>query len=77
MSLARLLTPRVPATVLQLIPWSSAFLGDTSENLLFKNYVRFEVFTVVTMKSAVFWDIKTRLLLHRGHITSPLQSPTS
>jgi hypothetical protein len=22
-----------------------------------KNYVRFEVFTVVTMKSGVFWDV--------------------
>jgi hypothetical protein len=34
--------------------------------------VRFEVFTAVTMKNAVFWDIKTQFLPHRRHITSPL-----
>jgi hypothetical protein len=27
------------------------------------------------MKNVVFWDIKTQLVLHRRHITSPLQSP--
>jgi hypothetical protein len=36
---------------------------------------RFEVITAVAMKNAVFWDIKTQFLLHRRHITSPLQSP--
>jgi hypothetical protein len=25
----------------------------------------------------VFWDIKTQFVLHRRHITSPLQSPAS
>jgi hypothetical protein len=40
-------------------------------------YVRFEVFTAVTMKNVVFWDIKTQFVLHRRHITSPLQSPAS
>jgi hypothetical protein len=35
-------------------------------------YLRFEVFTAVTMKNVVFWDIKTQFLLHRRHITSPL-----
>jgi hypothetical protein len=34
----------------------------------------FEVFTAVTMKNVVFWDIKPQFLPHRGHITSPLQS---
>jgi hypothetical protein len=29
------------------------------------------------MKNAVFWDVETQLLLHRRHITSPLQSPAS
>jgi hypothetical protein len=29
------------------------------------------------MKNAVFWDIKTQSLLHRRHITSPLQGPDS
>jgi hypothetical protein len=39
------------------------------------NIVRFEVSTAVTMKNVVFWDIKTQFVLHRRHITSPLQSP--
>jgi hypothetical protein len=39
------------------------------------NYnVRFEVFTALTMKKVVFWDIKTQLVLHRRHIPSLLQS---
>jgi hypothetical protein len=37
--------------------------------------VRFEVFTSVTMENVVFCDIKTQFVLHRTHITSPLQSP--
>jgi hypothetical protein len=40
-------------------------------------YATFEVFTAVTMKNAVFWDIKTQFVLQRGHITSPLQSKAS
>jgi hypothetical protein len=36
--------------------------------------LRFEVLTAVTMKNAVFWDIKTQFVLHRRHITSPLES---
>jgi hypothetical protein len=39
--------------------------------------VRFDVIRAVTMKNSVFWDIKTRFILHRGHITSLLESPTS
>jgi hypothetical protein len=39
--------------------------------------VSFEVFTVLTMKNVVFWDIKTQLLPHKEHVTSPLQSPVS
>jgi hypothetical protein len=42
-----------------------------------RSSVIFEVFTAVTMKNAVFWDIKTQFILHRRHITSPLQSSTS
>jgi hypothetical protein len=38
-------------------------------------YVRFEVFTTVTMRNVVFWDKKPQFALHRRHITSPLQSP--
>jgi hypothetical protein len=37
-------------------------------------YSRFEVSTAVTMKNAVFWDIETKFVLHRRHITSLLQS---
>jgi hypothetical protein len=40
-------------------------------------HVRFEVFTAVTLKNAVFWDIKIQFVLHRRHITSLLQSPAS
>jgi hypothetical protein len=29
------------------------------------------------MKKAVFWDIKTQIVPHRIHITSPLQCPAS
>jgi hypothetical protein len=39
--------------------------------------VRFEVSTAVTMKNVVFWDIKRQFILHRRHITSPLQSSAS
>jgi hypothetical protein len=42
-----------------------------------ETYVRFEVFTAVTMKNYVFWDIRTQFVLHRRHITSPLQSSAS
>jgi hypothetical protein len=27
------------------------------------------------MKNDVFWDIETQFVLHRRHITSPLESP--
>jgi hypothetical protein len=40
-----------------------------------EGFVRFEVFTAVTMKNVVFWDIKTQFVFHRRHITSPLESP--
>jgi hypothetical protein len=34
--------------------------------------IGFEVLTAVTMKNAVFWDIETQFVLHRGHIKYPL-----
>jgi hypothetical protein len=37
--------------------------------------VRSEVFTAVTMKNVLFWDIKTQFVLHRRHIAYPLQVP--
>jgi hypothetical protein len=38
-------------------------------------FVRSEVSTEVAMKSAVFLDLKIQFVLHRRHITSPLQCP--
>jgi hypothetical protein len=35
----------------------------------------FEVFTAVTIKNAVFGNIKTQVVPHRKHIMSLLQSP--
>jgi hypothetical protein len=32
--------------------------------------VIFEVFTAVTMKNTVFWDIKIHFVLHRRHISA-------
>jgi hypothetical protein len=40
-----------------------------------KCYVRFEVFTAVTMKNVVFWRVKTQFVPHRKHVTPPLQIP--
>jgi hypothetical protein len=34
-------------------------------------------FPGVTVKNAVFWDIKTQFLPYRKHITPPLESPAS
>jgi hypothetical protein len=42
-----------------------------------KSFIRYEVFTVVTMKNALFWNIRSQFVPHRRHITSPLQSPAS
>jgi hypothetical protein len=36
-----------------------------------------EVFTAVTMKNAVFWNIKSQFVSHMKHIRSPLQRPAS
>jgi hypothetical protein len=49
-------------------------LLNSQENDILQNNVRREVFTAVTMKNDVFWDIKTQFVPHRQHITSPLQS---
>jgi hypothetical protein len=37
--------------------------------------VRFEVFTAVTKRNGIFWDIKTHFVSHKRHITSLLKSP--
>jgi hypothetical protein len=38
-------------------------------------YVTFEVFMAVTMKNAVFWDIKTQFVPHKKHITASPAKP--
>jgi hypothetical protein len=37
--------------------------------------VTFEVFRAMAMKNAFIWDVKTQFVLHKKHITYPLQSP--
>jgi hypothetical protein len=58
-------TRRTPRRV-RLTSWLPAILAA---------HQRSEVFTAVTMKNPVFWDIKTQLVPHRKHIMSLLQSP--
>jgi hypothetical protein len=42
---------------------------------MFVNFVRFEVFTAVTMKNFVFWDIKTQFVpLVRTDVSEELSS---
>jgi hypothetical protein len=40
-------------------------------------YIRFEVFTAVTLKNAIFWDIKAQFTPDKKHNMSPLKSPAS
>jgi hypothetical protein len=61
-------------------PHTGSFLCPQFQNLSHHdnhNNVRFEIFTAMTMKNVVFWDIIVQFVLHRRHITSPLQSPAS
>jgi hypothetical protein len=41
---------------------------------IISTHVGFQVFTAVTMKNSVFWDIKSQFVPRRRHVTSPLQS---
>jgi hypothetical protein len=50
-----------------------ADMGESGQMDLKHSSVRFGVFTAVTMKNVVFWDIKPQFVLHRRHITSPLR----
>jgi hypothetical protein len=49
-----------------------ALIGLTTTKI---EFVGFEVFTAVTMRNVVFWDIRIQFVPHRRHIMSPLQSP--
>jgi hypothetical protein len=51
--------------------------SQRTEKVKYITRVRFEVFTAVTMKNDVLWDIKIQFVPQRKHITSPLQSPAS
>jgi hypothetical protein len=41
-----------------------------------KPHARFEVSMEMTMKNAIFWDIKTLFVPQRQHSMTPLLSPT-
>jgi hypothetical protein len=67
---------------MRYVPPKSLFLqeqhGVTSQRTSFFNWdivCMSEVLTAVTMKNAVFWDIKTHFIPHRKHINSLLQGP--
>jgi hypothetical protein len=63
----------IAVSMLDFLEASRCYLNVNAEIA----FVRFEVFTAVTMKNVVFWDIKPQFVLHRRHITSPLHSPAS
>jgi hypothetical protein len=63
--------PSVLSIVVQVSWFTTPVLFHLSPNFIF---VRFEIFTAVTMKNAVFWDMKPLFVLHSRHIKSPLQS---
>jgi hypothetical protein len=60
--------------LLKCTPYSSYVQRYTNQ---MGSYVRFEIFTAMTMKKVVFWNIKTELLPHRKHIGFPLHIPAA
>jgi hypothetical protein len=54
-------------------------LNNSPRDNQWNNHIqcKVEVFTMVTMKNVVFWDIKTQFIPHTRHVLSPLQSPAS
>jgi hypothetical protein len=75
--LANVLLPAVLACtgVQRLLDDSARVAVPEGNGGLMIQFVRFEVFTAVTMKNVVFGDINSQFVLHRKHITSPLHSP--
>jgi hypothetical protein len=59
-----------------ILDWLLHFIPSFVATVSRIDNVRFEVFTVVTMKNTVFWDIQTQFIPHWKHIKSLLQSPT-
>jgi hypothetical protein len=58
-------------------PSKNGLYVSSSINIRWKFIASFPVFAAVTVKNSVVWDIKPQFVLHRRHITSPLQSPAS
>jgi hypothetical protein len=57
------------------VPWYLTFRAANIYKQSIFIFVRFEVFTAVTLMNVVFLDIRTQFIPHRRHIMSPLQSP--
>jgi hypothetical protein len=53
-----------------LVYWEGRHSSDDNEC-----HIRFEIFTALAMKNAVFWDIKSQFVRHMRHVTSPPWSP--
>jgi hypothetical protein len=66
--------PHFPITTLTAVAHANASSYRGEHKKLFRNYVRFHVFTAVAMKNAVFYDIKIQFAPHRKHVMSPLKS---
>jgi hypothetical protein len=45
-----------------------SLLSDCSYG--YTHYVRFEIFKAVAMKNVICWDIKTRSVPHRRHVSA-------
>jgi hypothetical protein len=43
---------------------------EVIQAMKFRDFVRFDVFTAVTMKNAVFWDIEAQFIPHGKHYVS-------
>jgi hypothetical protein len=56
--------------------WANPIKTCNSVTVTYQS-VRFEVFTAVTMKNVDLCDINAQFVLHRRHITYPLQSQAS
>jgi hypothetical protein len=51
-------------------------IANASTVLVMDRVARFQVLPPMTMKNAVFWNMKTKYVPHRKHITSLLQNTT-
>jgi hypothetical protein len=58
-------------------PYMSAFTNANIMQVPTFASIADDADAVKNMNNVVFWDIKTQFVLHRRHITSPLQSSAS